>query len=69
MRAMPLPVPTIEKVPLADVRSRFPIGARYLFLCEFDYSSVFARKNPLGVIEAFVAPSLPMKAPYCWSRA
>jgi glycosyltransferase involved in cell wall biosynthesis len=63
VRAMPLPVPTIEKVPLADVRSRFPIGARYLFLCEFDYSSVFARKNPLGVIEAFSRAFTPNEGP------
>ena len=48
----PLPV----DVPPFESRSREQLGLPsegFLFLFSFDYNSVFTRKNPLGVIEAF----------------
>ena len=48
---MPLPVslPSVSKLTRADLG----LGDEFLFLFSFDFFSVFARKNPLAVIDAF----------------
>jgi hypothetical protein len=49
---VPLPVPE----PVADAAGRAELGlpeGRFLFGFVYDYRSVLARKNPLGLIEAF----------------
>jgi glycosyltransferase involved in cell wall biosynthesis len=52
VRAFPLPV----VVPNVQRRSRAELGMPdgFLFLFCFDYDSVFRRKNPLGVVAAFL---------------
>ena len=39
---------------------------RFLFGFVFDYASVFERKNPDGLVEAYRGRSVPTTAP-CWS--
>jgi glycosyltransferase involved in cell wall biosynthesis len=48
---MTLPVRTPRPLPLDRAALGLPDG--FLFLVTFDYNSVFARKNPLGVVDAF----------------
>lgn len=72
----PIPVQTV-RVPVipgkAAVMSRAELGMPdgFCFLFAFDYRSVFRRKNPLGLVEAFCAafepgegPSLAIKSIY-----
>jgi glycosyltransferase involved in cell wall biosynthesis len=61
VRSMPLPIP----LPRARGRRIAPIQVpeRYLFLFEFDYRSVFDRKNPLGVVKAFTRAFAPDEGP------
>lgn len=49
----PFPLPI--RTPSPPARSRFELGLpeSFLFLFCFDFDSVFERKNPLGVVEAF----------------
>jgi len=49
---IPLPV-SVAGAPRPDP-SRFGLPPGFSFLFSFDYSSVLARKNPLGAIEAFL---------------
>jgi glycosyltransferase involved in cell wall biosynthesis len=49
---IPLPV-SVAGAPRSDP-SRFGLPPTFSFLFSFDYSSVLARKNPLGAIEAFL---------------
>jgi glycosyltransferase involved in cell wall biosynthesis/SAM-dependent methyltransferase len=49
---MPLPLTLPEGV--APDRERFDLPPGFVFLFAFDFNSVFKRKNPLGLIEAFV---------------
>ena len=49
---VPLPV-SVTGVPRAEPE-RFGIGPGFSFLFSFDYASVLARKNPLGLIDAFL---------------
>ena len=51
---MPLP---LVVPPIADgvTKSSFGLSDRFMFLFSFDFLSVFERKNPLGVVEAFCA--------------
>jgi glycosyltransferase involved in cell wall biosynthesis len=48
-------VPDWPHIEQAAARGRFPFMPKsgFVFLCIFDFSSRFARKNPLGTIEAF----------------
>jgi FkbM family methyltransferase len=55
------PVPVIRiPVPVSvpglphSARERFGLPPEYAFLFSFDYASVLARKNPIGLIEAFL---------------
>lgn len=64
---IPLPV-TLPGHPLA-ARERLGLPEGFVFLFVYDYNSVFARKNPLGTLEAFVrafpapgGPSLVLKS-------
>lgn len=50
--AMPLPIDVPETVPEIDERE-FGLEDRFTFLFAFDFLSVFERKNPLAVIDAF----------------
>ena len=51
----PFPLPI--RTPKAPVRSRHELGLpeSFLFLFCFDFDSVFERKNPLAVVEAFLS--------------
>ena len=49
---IPLPV-SVAGAPRADP-SRFGLPPGFSFLFSFDYSSVLARKNPLGCVDAFL---------------
>ena len=53
VRQVTLPV-TVSSVPRLD-RQELGLPPGFLFMFMFDYHSVFARKNPLGVIAAFRA--------------
>jgi glycosyltransferase involved in cell wall biosynthesis/2-polyprenyl-3-methyl-5-hydroxy-6-metoxy-1,4-benzoquinol methylase len=46
---LPLEVPTAEPVP----RERFELPDGFMFLFSFDFLSIFERKNPLGLLDAF----------------
>jgi len=48
-----IPLPAVFKPPPALSRSELSLPEGFLFLFTFDFLSVFARKNPLGVVEAF----------------
>nr|MBA2793551.1 glycosyltransferase family 4 protein [Thermoleophilaceae bacterium] len=48
---VPMPVALPDPQPMSRERLGFPQG--FVFLLVFDYHSVFARKNPLALIEAF----------------
>jgi glycosyltransferase involved in cell wall biosynthesis/2-polyprenyl-3-methyl-5-hydroxy-6-metoxy-1,4-benzoquinol methylase len=69
-RASPRPVFTIP-VPLAGARQPPPPGARerlglpdrFLFLFSFDFLSVFERKNPLALVQAFARAFEPGSGP------
>jgi len=69
LRALaPIPVHTI-RIPIVpappDPASRAELGMPegFCFLFTFDYRSVFRRKNPLGVVEAFCAAFAPGEGP------
>ena len=47
------PTPVAEPAPVAPDRERLGLPEGHLFLFAYDYNSVFERKNPLGVVEAF----------------
>ena len=51
---VPLPVP-VPRVSPGITRDRLGLPERFMFLFVFDFLSVFERKNPLGLIEAFTA--------------
>jgi glycosyltransferase involved in cell wall biosynthesis len=55
----------VELPPLRP-RSRAELGLPegFVFLFSFDYHSVFARKNPLGVLEAFTRAFAPGEGPH-----
>jgi glycosyltransferase involved in cell wall biosynthesis len=58
------PIPILApKVVAADLRSDFGIPSRYCFLFCFDLTSIPARKNPLGLIEAFSRAFRPNEGP------
>lgn len=48
---VPIPVHFTESTPLSAGELGWPAGFTYLF--SWDYNSVFARKNPLAVVEAY----------------
>ena len=48
-----VPLPVEVATPTTDARSALGLDPGFLVLFSFDFESVFARKNPLGVIEAF----------------
>ncbi len=52
MTVVPTPV-TVEGAPRSEP-GRFGLPLGFSFLFSYDYSSVLRRKNPLGVIEAFL---------------
>src|ERR687886_725341 len=56
---LPVEVPRFEPRSRADLR--LPEG--FLFLFAFDYNSVFERKNPIAVIEAFASAFEPGSGP------
>lgn len=55
----PVEVPEFEPLP----RERFGLPEGFLYLFVYDYNSVFARKNPLAVIDAFVRAFEPGEGP------
>ena len=50
---VPLPV-TRPAIDASLPRTRFGLDDRFMFLFAFDFMSVMKRKNPLGLIEAFI---------------
>jgi glycosyltransferase involved in cell wall biosynthesis len=58
---IPLPVEIATVEPLSRAELDLPEG--FLFLFSFDYLSVFERKNPLGLIEAFTRAFEPGEGP------
>jgi hypothetical protein len=64
----PIPILTMRvpvQIPAIVPRSRIELGLPegFLFLFSFDYLSVFERKNPLAVVEAFSRAFLPGEGP------
>jgi glycosyltransferase involved in cell wall biosynthesis len=57
---MPLPVPVDDDRP-ADPRPSLGIDGRFMFLFVFDFLSVARRKNPAGLIEAYLR-AFPLEA-------
>lgn len=53
VRALSPPVPRLASRSTVDARAALHLSDEFIFLCEFDYRSVLARKNPLGTIKAF----------------
>jgi glycosyltransferase involved in cell wall biosynthesis len=51
VRTMRVPVTPVEPAGLSRAELGMPEGFTFLFV--FDYRSVFSRKNPLGLVEAF----------------
>lgn len=51
---MPVPITFPERAPLRPSVARWPADA-FTFLFSWDYHSIFARKNPLAVVEAYTA--------------
>jgi glycosyltransferase involved in cell wall biosynthesis len=51
--AVPIPVRFVEPPPLKPGEYGWP--SRFTYLFSWDYCSVFARKNPLAVVEAYIA--------------
>ena len=50
-----LPLPVIRPaIDTSLTRDHFDLDNRYMFLFAFDFMSVMKRKNPLGLIEAFI---------------
>jgi glycosyltransferase involved in cell wall biosynthesis len=58
---VPLPLESVDSEPLS--RSELEIPEGFLFLFTFDFLSVSARKNPLGVVEAFSRAFKPNEGP------
>ena len=56
---MRVPVPPAEPVEMSRAELGMPEGFTFLFV--FDYRSVFRRKNPLGLVEAFCRRSSPAR--------
>ena len=56
-----LPIEPIE--PVERSRTELGLPERFLFLFSFDYLSVFERKNPLGLVEAFTTAFGPDEGP------
>jgi glycosyltransferase involved in cell wall biosynthesis len=50
-----MPIPLHEPTPSSRGRASFGLPDRYTFLASFDFHSVMERKNPLGVVAAFVS--------------
>jgi glycosyltransferase involved in cell wall biosynthesis len=48
-----VPLPVVERPPASRSRAELDLPEGFVFLFCFDFFSVAARKNPLGVIEAF----------------
>jgi glycosyltransferase involved in cell wall biosynthesis len=48
-----LPPPVVAPAPPPSSRSDLGLPEGFVFLFSFDFDSVFERKNPLGVVEAF----------------
>lgn len=61
VQLMTVPVRVPRPRPLSRAALGFPAG--FLFLFTFDYNSVFERKNPLGIVEAFTAAFGPDDGP------
>lgn len=59
--SFPLPVAVPPAVPLDKKELGLP--DRFLFLFSFDFLSIFERKNPLGVVEAFGRAFAPGEGP------
>jgi glycosyltransferase involved in cell wall biosynthesis len=59
---LPLPIAVPRE---SDVMSRAELGLddRFLFMFSFDFFSVFQRKNPLAVVEAFTRAFAPNEGP------
>jgi hypothetical protein len=55
----PVEVPSFDPLP----RDHFGLPEGFLYLFVYDYNSVFARKNPLGVIDAFSQAFEPGEGP------
>lgn len=54
VHVIPYPVPELSRAAQLD-RAALGLPERPYLLCMFDYFSVFERKNPVGVVEAFTA--------------
>lgn len=60
---IPLPLNIDAPVPPQVSRSALQLPEGFLFLFSFDFFSVFERKNPIGVIEAFKRAFAPGEGP------
>lgn len=49
----PLPLPSVRRQAEKRTRAELGLSDEYLFLFCFDFNSLFERKNPLGLIEAY----------------
>lgn len=54
IRKMPLPLYSENQMFDNQIRNRLGLSENFMFLFVFDYLSVMKRKNPLGLVEAFV---------------
>jgi len=63
VRSMPLPVPHGPDLGSCVRRSDLGLPENFLFFFEFDYRSVFDRKNPLALIESFCLAFAPGEGP------
>jgi glycosyltransferase involved in cell wall biosynthesis len=61
VRTIRVPVTPLEPANLSRAELGMPEGFAFLFV--FDYRSVFRRKNPLGLVEAFVKAFAPGEGP------
>lgn len=48
-----LPLPSVARQPVERAREELGLSDDYLFLFCFDFNSLFDRKNPLGLIQAY----------------
>lgn len=61
VRLMPMPILPVEAEPLE--RKLLALPDAFMFLFTFDFLSIFERKNPLAVLEAFKMAFAPKEGP------
>ncbi len=61
VHVVPIPVTVPDEKPAS--RAELGLPDKYMFLFSFDFFSVFERKNPLGLVQAFVRAFRPGEGP------